>query len=328
MCGIAGMILFDPDSRVLRDDLERMARAMAHRGPDASGCREAGPVGCAFRRLSIIDRSGGNQPIHNETGRISIVFNGEIYNFQELRQELSARGHDFRTNSDTETILHGYEEWGARGVCERLRGMFAFAIHDGDQRRVILARDRLGIKPLHVARVEGRLWFASELKSLLALDEVPRQVDDRALLDYASLGYVPAPATIFKGMEKVLPGYVWTVEQGRIHREQYWKPDFQQTLRDSAQAERRLLEILDEAVACRLVSEVPLGCFLSGGLDSSAVVSSMVLRLGTSVNAVTVGFDEQAYDERDAAREVANYLGITSQIEEVRADPGSHRHDL
>jgi len=328
MCGIAGIIRYDQDAQVARGDLEDMARAMAHRGPDASGFLEAGPVGFAFQRLSIIDRQGGDQPIHNETGRISIVFNGEIYNFQQLREELSGRGHVFRTRSDTETILHGYEEWGARGVCERLVGMFAFAIldreegEDGAKRRVILARDRLGIKPLHLASIEGGLLFASELKSLLALPSFPRRIDDRALLDYTALGYIPAPGTIFRGVEKVLPGQILTVEAGQVRREQYWRPSFEASITEPVEAGRRLLSLLDQAVECRLVAEVPLGCFLSGGLDSSAVVGSMAARLGSSVNAITVGFDEQAYDEREAASQVALHLGITPQIEEVRAEPG------
>ena len=300
-----------------------MAGVIRHRGPDAEGFLEKPGAGFAFRRLSIIDRGGGDQPIFNESGRIGIVFNGEIYNFMELRKELVAKGHTFRTQADTESILHGYEEWGIRGVCERLRGMFAFAIHDLDRDRVVLARDRLGIKPLHLAEVDGEHWFASELKSFLSLGRFPREISTEALLDFATLGYVPAPRCIFRAVRKVLPGHLVRIEGGRVRHERYWSPPFGIVTREPQAAGARILELLDEAVCKRLVAEVPLGCFLSGGLDSSAVVASMVEQLGTSLNAVTVGFDVKEFDERDAAYRVAGHLGITPLVEEVRADPGA-----
>ncbi|MBI4878945.1 MAG: asparagine synthase (glutamine-hydrolyzing) [Planctomycetes bacterium] len=322
MCGIAGIArLEDGAPPVRQDDLERMAAALAHRGPDAAGFHLCGPVGFAFRRLSIIDRQGGDQPIYNENGRACVVFNGEIYNFVELRGVLQDKGHRFRTRSDTEVILHGYEEWGARGVAERLRGMFAFAIHDQDAGRVVLARDRLGKKPLHVASAGGALCFASELKALLALAALPRRVAPRALLDYAALGYVPAPATIFAGVEKLQPGHVLVLDRGGARREKYWEAPFAVEPIGMDQAAARLLELMRDAVRCRLVAEVPLGCFLSGGLDSSAVVAAMVDQLGTAVNAVTVGFQDAACDERGAARAVARCLGITPVEEEVLAAP-------
>ncbi|MFH0946716.1 MAG: asparagine synthase (glutamine-hydrolyzing) [Planctomycetota bacterium] len=323
MCGIAGIVQSDREHPVSRADLERMAGVIRHRGPDAEGFLERPGAGFAFRRLSIIDRGGGDQPIYNENGRVGIVFNGEIYNFRELREQLVARGHTFRTQADTESILHGYEEWGIRGVCERLRGMFAFAIHDAERGRVVLARDRLGIKPLHLAAVEGEIWFASELKSFLSLERFPRRISPEALLEYATLGYVPAPRCIFSAVEKVPPGHLVRVEGGRARQECYWSPQFGNVTRDLESASARILELLDDAVRTRLVAEVPLGCFLSGGLDSSAVVASMVEQVGTSLNAVTVGFDVKEFDERDAARRVAKHLGITPLEEEVRIDPGA-----
>lgn len=321
MCGIAGIVHTDPALPVERAMLEAMAAAMQHRGPDAAGFLVDGPVGFAFRRLSIIDRQGGDQPIFNETGRIGIVFNGEIYNFQELRAELESKGHRFKTRSDTETILHGYEEWGERTLCERLRGMFAFAIHDPDRRRVVLARDRLGIKPLHLLRDEQGVRFSSEIKSLLAISPAPPRISPAALLSYTALGYVPAPESIFAGVEKVLPGHLVVLEDGEVRAQRYWEAHFSHEPQALGPVIERIRELLDDAVRCRLISEVPLGCFLSGGLDSSAVVASMVSELGRTLTSVTVGFADAAFDERGAAMRVADHLGVRPIQEEVVADP-------
>lgn len=321
MCGIAGIVQFDPDAPVRSVDLERMARAMVHRGPDADGFHRSAGVGFAFRRLSIIDLAGGDQPISNEDGTVTVVFNGEIYNFRDLRATLEAKGHVFTTHSDTETLVHGYEEWGERGLCERLRGMFAFAIHDAARRRVVLGRDRLGIKPLHLAEIDGGIAFASELKSLHALDGFVRDVDPRALLDVLVLGYVPAPRSIWRRVEKLPPGHFAVVEGGRVELSRYWEAPFVERPIGMDEAADRIRALLDDAVRVRLVSEVPLGCFLSGGVDSSAVVAAMVDALGTSIDAVTVGFEDARFDERGAARSVAAHLGITPHEEVVESDP-------
>jgi len=321
MCGIAGVVHFDSDMGVQRAELERMATAMVHRGPDSDGFHLLGSVGFAFRRLSIIDVKGGDQPISNEDGSVTVVFNGEIYNHESLRRELEAKGHKFKTHADTECIVHGYEEWGARGVCERLRGMFAFAIHDASRGRVVLGRDRMGIKPLHFRRTDSGVLFASELKSLLAADDSIRDVSPQALIDFVTLGYVPAPGSIFSAIEKLPPAHFLVIENGRLRQERYWDVSFEVdpvTLEDAAE---RVRELLHEAVGIRLMSEVPLGCFLSGGLDSSAVVAAMVRAAGTSVQAVTVGFEESAYDERASAARVADHLGIQPAVEVVHPDP-------
>lgn len=321
MCGIAGIVALESGARVEHAELERMADAMVHRGPDAAGIHLEGGVGLAFRRLSIIDRKGGDQPIYNEDGRVAIIYNGEAYNYVALRDELVAAGHRFRTGSDAEVVLHGYEQWGARGVCERLRGMYAFAIHDTVRNLVLLARDRLGKKPLHLARGGGRLAFCSELKSLLANPSFSRRLDPAAVLDYATLGYVPAPRTIFRGAEKLPPAHFAIISGGAVRIERYWEPSFAVRPIGLDEAAERVRALLQESVRIRLMSEVPLGCFLSGGLDSSAVAAAMVDELGRDLNAVTVGFAEREFDERGPAAEVARHLGIRPQLEEVAEDP-------
>src|SRR4051812_34772699 len=215
MCGIAGRFNFDPLRPVARGVLEAMTDALAHRGPDAAGYHVAPGIGLGHRRLSIIDLSSGDQPIANETGTVWTIFNGEIYNFGEVRAELAAHGHQFRTNSDTEVIVHGYEQWGERCV-ERFRGMFAFALWDAAARRLMLARDRVGVKPLYYAELPGGIVFGSELKALLADPDVPRQWRPESLDAYLTLLYVPAPATIYRGISKLEPGHVLIAEKGRV----------------------------------------------------------------------------------------------------------------
>ncbi len=323
MCGISGILLTDPARRADRAELERMARSMAHRGPDSEGIHVRGPVGLAFRRLSIIDRSGGDQPIFNADGSLAIVFNGEVYNHLDLRAELERKGHRFKTRADTETVLLGYEEWGARGVCERLRGMYAFAIDDARNRRLVLARDRLGKKPVHIARRPGALAFASELRSLVIHPDLPRRVSTRALLDFAALGYVPAPDSIYEDVSKLPPAHVLTIDWGNGGKEtleRYWDASFAEQEIGLDEAAERVRALVEESTRIRLMSEVPLGCFLSGGVDSSAVVAAMAHAAGTSVNAVTVGFDDARFDERGPAAEVARHLGITPAVEVVHQD--------
>jgi len=291
----------------------RMCDSMVHRGPDDEGGIQLDGVTLGSRRLSIIDIAGGHQPIHNEDSTVWVVQNGEIYNHLELRELLVAAGHEFTTQSDTEVLAHGYEEWG-ESMVERLNGMFAFAILDRRRRRVLLARDRMGIKPLHYA-VEGkRLVFASELKSLLCDPALRRDIDPVALDEYLALEFVPSPRSIVRGISKLPPAHTleWWLGSGihRLHR--YWSP----TLEEENGSRGRTLDeecdelraVLRESVRKELISDVPLGVFLSGGIDSSAV-TAMMSQLGTEVKSFSVGFAERSFDESRYARQVAQHLG-------------------
>jgi len=316
MCGISGVIEAEgPPSREL---LERMGQRIAHRGPDDGRIDIFGRAGFSFRRLSIIDVAGGAQPISNETGRIHVMCNGEIYNYLELRRELESLGHRFKTHSDVETIVHGYEQWGD-DVPSRLAGMFAFAIWDEDQQRLLLGRDRLGKKPLVYAESAGRLTFGSEFSAVLADPRVSRDVDRRAIHDYLTYQYVPAPASGFKAIRKLPPAHVLIFEGGAPRISRYWKPsctprlDF--TLEDAvAETETRL----KEAVRKRLMSEVPLGAFLSGGVDSSLVVALM--SEFTRVKTFSIGFEESAFNELPHARAVAERYGTDHREFVVKAN--------
>ncbi len=293
--------------------LEAMARAVVHRGPDGGGAYRDGALGMGMRRLSIIDLETGSQPLANEDGTVWVVFNGEIYNYRELRAELLARGHRFSTASDTEVIVHLYEEMGKRCV-RRLRGMFAFAVWDAPRRTLLLARDRLGIKPLYYATTPKGLLFGSELKALLQSPWLSREVDHDGLAAYLRYGYVPDPLTILKGVAKLPPGHTLTVRDGRpAERRRYWEPTA--FFRDGAaevdegEAGEALWQRLTEAVRSHLVSDVPLGAFLSGGVDSTTVVAIMARELGTPVKTFSIGFREPGFDEQDYAREVARAFG-------------------
>ena len=307
MCGICGIIgEVDP---VL---LERMMLAQRHRGPDDEGTHVDVQAGVALGhlRLSIIDVAGGRQPIYNEDESLCIVFNGEIYNHQELREGLLARGHRFRTRSDTEVILHLYEEEGER-TPERLQGMFAFAVWDRERRSLLLARDRMGIKPLFYAARARRFLFASELKAILADPAIPREVDPVALDRYLTFMYVPAPDTMVRGVHKLLPGHTLLLRSGSARIRRYWQLPPAATSQPKAclrNAARDLREQLSEAVRCRLMSEVPLGAYLSGGLDSSLVVG-LTSQVSQAPNTFSVGFEEKAFDESRYARIVAQRFG-------------------
>ena len=286
-----------------------MRAELAHRGPDDSGEYEDESATLFHERLSIIDLATGHQPIANEDGRFWIALNGEIYNYRELRRELVARGHVFRTRSDTEVVLHLYEEIGNR-CTERLIGMFAFAIWDSRERRLFLARDRLGIKPLFLAEAGGGFVFASELKAVLAHGAVPRELDPVGLDQYLTFMYVPAPRTIVRGVEKLLPGHTLTLHaDGKREERCYWEipaaDDIHRggSLRGAAE---ELHALLQESVRCRLMSEVPLGAYLSGGLDSSLAVGLMSGASQDAVNTFSVGFEERGFDERRFARRVAD----------------------
>lgn len=310
MCGIAGWVGFERGREAAMADLAAMCDAIRHRGPDDAGYFVGPRVALGMRRLSIIDVAGGHQPIANEDGSVRIVFNGEVYNYRELQEELRRRGHRLSTNSDTETIVHLYEEHGD-AVVDHLCGMFAFAIWDERRRRLLLARDRLGIKPLYYWPSAHGLAFASELKALLQLEGCPREIAPEAVADYLALGYVPEPDCIYRGVRKLEPGHllVWDAANGATVR-RYWNPFRPEDPRlDEVEAAREIRRLLSESVRYRLISDVPLGAFLSGGLDSSAVVAEMARQMDRPVRTFSIGFDEPDFNEAPHAAAVARALG-------------------
>jgi asparagine synthase (glutamine-hydrolysing) len=309
MCGIAGIVSFD-GSPVHRDEVAVMCAAMRHRGPDDQGIHVDGGCALGMRRLSIIDLRTGHQPIANEDGSIWAVLNGEIYNYRELRQELVRRGHTLSTSSDTEVLVHLYEDHGAACV-DRLRGMFAFAIWDGRARRLLLARDRLGIKPLYYGWVGRRLVFASELKALLELPGLERRLDLSALNHVLTFLHTPRDRSILLGVRKLEPAHVLWVSPGeRLHIERYWNVRFEPTPPARApELLEELRELLDQAVRVHMVSDVPVGAFLSGGVDSSSVVALMARASSRPIKTFSVGFLEKDYSELDYARLVARAYG-------------------
>jgi asparagine synthase (glutamine-hydrolysing) len=314
MCGIAGFVsrseFAGEQAAEASVVLDRMCRIIAHRGPDDQGTLVTGAAALGMRRLSIIDLAGGRQPMSGCDPRITLVFNGEIYNYRELRRDLEARGHSFKTNSDTEAILHGYEEHGTACV-EHLRGMFGIAIWDERTRSLFVARDRAGKKPLYYTLTpEGTLVFGSELKSLLQHPEVRREVSPEALDAYLSFGYVPDPLSIFKDVHKLPPGCHLTFADGRVTVRQYWDFPFEpEEGRTEDDWVEELRVLLDEAVRVRLVADVPLGAFLSGGVDSSAVVGLMARAGDRPVKTFSIGFREDSYDELKYARVAAERFG-------------------
>ena len=320
MCGICGKVYGDPARPVEPERLAAMNQCLRHRGPDDEGIHLEANAGLGHRRLSIIDIATGSQPIGNEDGSCWIVFNGEIYNHHELRAELESRGHRFKTHSDTEAILHLYEEEGER-CAERLRGMFAFAIWDARRQQLLLARDRVGKKPLYYLAAEGMIAFASEMKSLLVEPEARRDVDLEALWDYLTLQYVPPPATIFKSIRKVPPAHTLTWRQGELTLRRYWRLDYEPKLEiGEGEAIERIRAELDEAVRVRLESEVPLGCLLSGGVDSSAVVAMMRRHVSGPLRTFSIGFEEKTHDELQYARIVAEKFSTIHEEFVVRPD--------
>ncbi len=309
MCGIAGVVYSDPRHPVDRALVRAMTRTLAHRGPDAEGYLFDRGVGLGHRRLSIIDLSTGDQPIFNEDGSRAVVFNGEIYNFRELRDELTTRGHRFATASDTEVIVHAWEEYGDECVA-RLRGMFAFALWDRSRRRLLLARDRVGKKPLYYVQDKERLVFGSELKAVLADPAVKRTISLEALDDYLSFGTVPAPATIYQDVRALPPGHLLTWEDGRARVVEYWDvPVGPVCRRSETEHLEAFAAVFDDAVKVRMISDVPLGAFLSGGVDSSAVVLAMASHSTRPLLTTSVRFRDQAFDEAPHARAVAAQVG-------------------
>ena len=315
MCGIAGFIDIESANTIRGHGeraslLHRMCQVLRHRGPDDQGVLIKEGVALGMRRLSIIDLVGGQQPISGEDGSATVVFNGEIYNFLELKQHLQSRGHVFRTHSDTEAIVHAYEEYGTACV-DHLRGMFAFAIWDDRERKLFVARDRVGKKPLYYTTTpDGTFVFGSELKSLLQHASVSRQTDPDALDAYLTLGYVPDPLSIFRGVHKLPPGHHLTFSKGEVRIAQYWDFQFSPAeTRNENEYLEELRRLLDESVRLRLVSDVPLGAFLSGGIDSSTIVALMARHMGQPVKTFSIGFHEDSYNELEFARLTAKKFG-------------------
>src|SRR5216684_2975427 len=294
------------DELVDANEIRRMCQTIVHRGPDDEGIYARGPVGLGIRRLSIIDLAGGRQPIHNEDQSVWVVFNGEIYNFPELRRELETRGHRFYTHSDTEVIVHLYEEMGSDCV-KKLRGMFAIALYDERRQSLLLARDRLGKKPLHYAHVNGRLFFGSEIKTIFAVAPELAEIDPEGILQYFYFAYIPDPLTAFQRIHKLPPGHLLEYSAGQVTTRQYWDvPAF--GTNNTASEEECLEELesrLAEAVRIRLISDVPLGALLSGGVDSSIVVALMARAGAGQVKTFSIGFGKQDFNEAEYARKVA-----------------------
>ena len=327
MCGIAGLI-FPSSVAGMPAALDAMGRAIAHRGPDDTGVLLANSadgawqLGLLHRRLSIIDIATGHQPLGNEDGDVQIIFNGEIYNFQPLRDELIALGHHFRTASDTETIVHAYVQWGEECV-QHFRGMFAFAIWDARHERLFMARDPFGKKPLFLWQHEGKLAFGSEIKALLALPDVAPQADQAAIWDYFAYRYVPGPATLFQGIRKLAPGSTATWENGVLREHVYYTPpDSRPRLAAPLPADpvATFLDKLDESVRIRMISDVPFGAFLSGGIDSSAVVALMSRHAGVPVKTFSVGFKEGGFSELAYAADIARQFSTEHHELEVSVD--------
>jgi asparagine synthase (glutamine-hydrolysing) len=314
MCGIVGLVA--PGRGTLADDIVGMRDTLVHRGPDGEGAIALPDDGVALgmRRLAIVDLEGGRQPMWDESRRYAVVFNGEIYDHATLRAELEALGHRFATDhSDTEVIVHGFEQWG-RDLFPRLNGMFAIAVWDRDRRVLTIARDRAGEKPLYVARLPAGYAIASELKAILALPDAPREVDPIGLEQLLAFGFVMGPRTILRGTEKLPAGHIGTISTDGYEHVPFWVPSFSRTPIDEARAVARFGDLLDDAVRRRMVADVPVGLFLSGGLDSSAIAVCM-RRHSAAVRAFTIGFEERAFDETDHARTVARHLGLQHEVE-------------
>ncbi len=329
MCGIAGAVWWEPTKQIDGDVLQRMTDAIRHRGPDAEGHWLANPTGdqqagvaLGHRRLSIIDVAGSTQPLGNEDGAIQIVFNGEIYNYRELRQELIAAGHQFRTEGDTEVIVHLYEQHGLEFV-NYLRGMFALAIWDSRDQQLVVARDRMGQKPFFYRMEEGRFCFASELKALLQIPGMPRQLNRHSVLSYLMLQYVPAPHSILEGFRRLPPASLAVLKDGRIDVQRYWSPPYDQPAIHRNQIDDwrdELRHEMTEAVRLRLRSDVPLGAFLSGGIDSTVITGLMQQQLQQPVETFSMGFPVAAYDERHYARQASEMLGTSHHEAVVNPD--------
>jgi asparagine synthase (glutamine-hydrolysing) len=319
MCGICGVVSFQPNAPADRSTLLRMNASLQHRGPDDEGYYEDDQAGLAMRRLSIIDLHTGQQPISNESGDIWVVYNGEIYNFQKVRADLEQRGHTFKTQTDTEIIVHAYEEYGDECVTY-FNGMFAIALWDAAERRLFLARDRLGIKPLYYWSGVDKLVFGSELKALTRHPDVPRQVDFSALDLFLTLEYIPAPRTIYNGISKLLPGHRLVAEKGNIKITQYWDVPYRPISQSEEECAEILAGLIRESVSLHLRSDVPLGAFLSGGIDSSTILGCMGHGTGEPVRTFSIGFQDDTYNELPHAEAVARHFGTKHQAEVLKPD--------
>ena len=309
MCGICGKLNFDRDNEVSQSLLKAMADSIVHRGPDDVGYYFSGPIGLGFRRLSIIDLAGGHQPLSNEDGTVWIVFNGEIYNYQELREDLLKKGHVFRTKADTEAIVHLYEEYGEAGI-QSLRGMFAFAIWDQNQQKLLLARDRVGIKPLYYGVTSQSVVFASEMKAILIDPQVKREILPSTIDRFLTFGYVPGEETLLKGIYKLPPASFMVVKNGKTEVKQYWDLHFSSSSVTLKDAEEQLLEILEQSVRLHMIADVPVGFLLSGGVDSTAMLSLASQKTDRPISSYTVGFANSGIaDERPFARLAAEKYG-------------------
>lgn len=323
MCGIVGILSLTEQRSIDESLLRAMNDSITHRGPDAGAIHREPGLGLGHRRLSIIDLEGGQQPMFSEDGSVAVVFNGEIYNFQGIRDQLIQKGHVFSTHSDTEVIVHGWEEW-SEDCVHKFRGMFAFAVWDRKQRSLFLARDRLGIKPLYYAFTRnGDFIFGSELKALLLHPSLERNLSPRAIEQYFAFGYVPDPDTILEGVQRIEPGYRLLVHQGQKScvPERYWDISFQANdVFDENEIAEELIARLRESVKLRLITEVPLGAFLSGGVDSSAIVSMMAELLEDSVSTCSMSFGDPKFNESAYAEQVAYQYATNHHVEQVDPD--------
>jgi asparagine synthase (glutamine-hydrolysing) len=315
MCGICGTVHARADGLIDESLLRKMCDVIAHRGPDDDGFYTDDQAGLGMRRLSIIDLVTGNQPVANEDERLWLVFNGEIYNYLDLHADLEKRGHRFATRSDTEVIVHAYEEYGDR-CPEYFNGMFAFALWDSDRKRLLAARDHVGIKPFYYWVGNDRIVFGSELKCLVTHPSVPVDIDLIALDQFLTLEYIPTPRTIFKDVHKLPPGHRLVYQDGKVNVEQYWDVPVLQTPEDEGSAAEALRELIDDAVRRQLMSDVPLGAFLSGGIDSSTVVAAMSCASTNGVKTFSIGFDDGTYNELPYARAIASRYH-TDHTEEI-----------
>lgn len=329
MCGIVGVYYFDREHPVDQSLLVAQADTLIHRGPDDGGVWSDSGIGLGHRRLSIIDLEGGAQPMADLSGRYVTVFNGEIYNYRELQQELSAEGHRFRTDSDTETLLAAYAQWGENCV-DRFNGMFAFAVYDRENHELFLGRDRLGKKPLYYYSDKDRIVFGSELKAIVKDRSVPRELDYTSIADFFALAYIPAPKTIYRDVRKLPAGHVAKCDRSMPVPKKYWDITFSQLDFDSSAQDHanRLRELLADAVQLRLRADVPLGAFLSGGVDSSAVVGLMSQASNRPVVTQSVGFDVEQFDERQYAREIAQKFDTDHHEQLLTPDASRVAHQL
>ncbi|MFQ5865490.1 MAG: asparagine synthase (glutamine-hydrolyzing) [bacterium] len=319
MCGICGITYFDRERKPSEHEIQRMCDALHHRGPDDCGWYVNGNTGIGMRRLSIIDLVTGHQPISNEDGSIWIVFNGEIYNHLELRQELLKKGHNFQTRTDTEAIVHAYEEYGEE-CPNKLNGMFGFAILDQRNHTLFLARDRLGIKPLYYYCDSQKFVFGSELKAILQVQDVTREVDLRALDIYLTFEYIPSPHSIFQNISKLPPGHTLTLRDGKISVKEYWDVQFEEKAVSEQELREQMVELLQDAVKIRLMSDVPLGAFLSGGIDSSSVVALMSRAMDRPVKTFSISFEEASYNEAHFAETVARHFNTEHYEFKIKPD--------